>query len=524
MFRMLFTTVAAAGIAAVSVAGAAELRIGLASAPTSIDPHFHNSGPNSAFARNVFEPLVKRGPALELEPGLATSWTPLSDTEWEFTLREGGVFHNGAPFTADDVIFSIERVPNVPDSPSSFGFAVAAIESIERLDDHTLRLTTAAPAPNLPSDLSTFVIVSEAAGRDAQTADYTRGDAMIGTGPVRFVSSRTGEVYELERFDDYWGGPSAWERVSLRVISSEPARVAALLSGDVDLIERVPATDVPRLEANPDTVVWSGPTNRVAFISLDVEREEVQGNFATDRQGRPLERNPMLDKRVRQALSYSINREQLVERALGGDGVLTSNLVPVGFFGYNPNIPMPPYDPELSRQLLAEAGFPDGFNMVFHTSSDRIDYAPRVVQVLAQFWARIGINTQIELMPHSVYIPASNNFELSYMMHSWGTGTGEASHTLNGIAVTRNREAGTGGSNRGRYSNPRVDEITEEARRTLDEAKRRALLEEAMAIVVGDYGIIPLYAQRSSWATRAGIDYIPQVSQMTIASDARPSD
>ncbi len=502
-------------------AQAAELTIGYAQAPTSIDPHFHNSGTNSAFARHVFDPLIINENGLR--PGLAESWTAVSDTEWELTLRQGVTFHDGSPFTAADVVFTIERLPNVPDSPSSFAASVQAIESLEVVDDHTLRLTTAAPAPTLPNSLSEFVIISDEVGTDAATADYTTGEAMVGTGPYRFVSSRASELYELARNDDYWGGAEPWETVEIRVIESAPARVAALLAGDVDLVERVPAQDVPRLEEDEATATFSGPTNRVVFVSLDVEREAVQADYARDTNGEPLATNPMLDRRVRQALSMAIPRDALIDRALGGDGVETSNLVPPGFLGYDDSIAMPAYDPEGAAALLAEAGYPDGFQITFHASTDRIAYAPEVVQVLAQVWTRIGVETALETMPHSVYIPKTNDFEYAYMLHSWGTAS-DAGYTLNGIAVTRDAENGRGPSNRGRYSNPEVDALVAEAQTTLDAERREALLHEAMGIVVADYGIIPLYAQKSTWGARSDIAYEPLVSQFTLASRVRPAN
>ena len=513
----------AAAVALSGPALAADLRLGYAQAPTSIDPHFHNSGTNTAFALNVFDPLIRRDDKLQLQPALATSWTAISETEWEIKLRQGVTFHNGAPFTADDVVFTFERLPDVPDSPSSFAFAIDVITEIEAVDDFTLRLTTDGPVPDLPGNLSYFVIVSDEVGKNATTDDYIRGDAMIGTGPYKFVSSRAGEIYELERNPDYWAGAEPWQKLTIRVIDSGPARVAALLAGDVDVIERVPANDVARIKRSGNATVWSGPTNRVVFIALDVMHEAPLANHATDKSGQPLQTNPMLDRRVRQALSQAINREALIDRALGGDGVLTSNLVPEGFFGHNASIPVEPYDPEGARALLAEAGYPEGFNMVFHASTDRIAYAADVVQALAQLWARIGITTELQTMPHAVYIPKANDFAFSHMLHSWGTGSGEAAYTLNGIAVTRDKPNGKGPSNRGRYSSAQVDEMVAKAQRTLDAELRRTLLEDAMKVVIEDYAIIPLYAQKATWATRSDLTYLPQVSQFTLGSATRPA-
>ena len=226
---------------------------------------------------------------------------------------------------------------------------------------------------------------------------------------------------------------------------------------------------------------------------------------------------------MRQALSLASPRDALIDRALGGDGVLTSNLVPPGFFGYDESIRMPAYDPEAAQALLVEAGFPDGFQITFHASTDRIAYAPEVVQVLAQVWTRIGVETALETMPHSVYIPKTNDFEYAYMLHSWGTSS-DAGYTLNGIAVTRDRPNGKGPSNRGRYSNPDVDALVAEAQTTLNVMRREELLHQAMQIVIDDHGIIPLYAQKATWGAASGITYDPLVSQFTLANQARPAE
>ena len=521
MRRFLISAGVAAAAMLCGPAYAADLKIAYAQEPTSIDPHFHNSGVNSAFVRHIFDPLIINENGLK--PGLATSWKAISDTEWEIKLRKGVTFHDGSPFDAADVIFTIERLPNVPDSPSSFASSVKPITKIEVIDSHTLKLITDKPSPVLPNKLAEFTIVSDEVGKGSVTADYTTGKAMVGTGPYRFVSSRASESYKLARNESYWRGVEPWETVEIQIVESGPARTAALLSGELDLIERVPSNDVPRLNDNAATTVHAGPTNRVVFVSLDVQREAVKENYARDNDGNALSKNPMMDKRVRKALSMAIPREALIERALGGDGVLSSNLVPPGFFGYDTSIPVETYDPEGAKKLIVEAGYPDGFEITFHASTDRIAYAPQVAQVLAQSWTRIGVETSLETMPHSVYIPKTNAFDYAYMLHSWGTAS-DAGYTLNGIAVTRDKPNGKGPSNRGRYSNPDVDRMVAEAQTTLDAGKREKLLHEAMAITIGDYGIIPLYAQKASWGTSKGISYSPAVDLMTLAMRAKPAN
>jgi peptide/nickel transport system substrate-binding protein len=511
-------------VAAIGICGAAaqELRIGLSVAPTSIDPHFHNNGENNSFSKHVFEALTGADAQMQPIPSLAESWTQVSDSVWDFKLRKGVKFHDGTEFTADDVIFSYARVPNVPNAPSLFSSYLKEIKNIEVVDPYTLRITTKGTAPNLPINLASVYIVSRKNGGGATTQDYVTGKAMIGTGPYKFVSSRTGEMYKLARNDDYWQGKEPWETVTLRVITSAPARVAALLADDIDLIATVPANDIERLKKNKDVRIWAAPSNRTTFLALDVEHEKPIEGYATDKDKKPLDRNPMLDPRVRKALSLAINRDVLIERAVGGEGKSAGQVVPEGFFGYDPKIKPDPYDPAEAKRLLAEAGYPNGFRLVMHASGDRIPYAVEVVQAIAQMWTRVGVPTEIETMPHSVYISRADDFKYSHMLHSYGTATGEAGGTLSGIAMTRDEKAGFGTSNRGRYSNKRVDALAKEAMQTGDIEKRRALFEEAVGIVSEDRGLIPLYYQTTTWGSQADISYVPQTNQNTIAMAARP--
>jgi peptide/nickel transport system substrate-binding protein len=498
---------------------AAELRVGLAAAPTSLDPHFHNNGVNNAQARHVFDSLTHQDANQQIGPGLAESWRIVDDTTWEFRLRRGVTFHDGTPFTAEDVAFSLERAPNVPNSPSSFGTYTKQVTRWTIVDPHTIRLHTDGPSPLLAIDLSQVAIVSRKHGEGATTVDYQTGRAMIGTGPYRLAEHRPGDRMVYERSPNYWGGAEPWERATFRIIALGPARVAAMLAGDVDMINEVPSTDMTRLRRQPNVRLWSGATNRMTFLSVDVHNEvPIPGN-ASDNAGYPLLRNPMRDLRVRQALSLAIDRDVIVERVNEGEAVRADQLVPEGFFGYNPSIQPETPDPDRARRLLAEAGYPDGFRIVLHTSNDRIVNAARTVQAIAQMWGRIGIRASVETMPHTVYSSRTARNELSHMLHSWGAGTGEAAGTFVGIVHTRG--GAFGGSNRGRYSNPQVDVAIRQALVTVDDDRRRAILQETMVTVMNDRAILPLVFWVSTWATKPDLIYVPQANQSTLAMATR---
>jgi len=367
-------------MAAFAVAGAAhaqDLRLALAGPPTSLDPHFHNNGINNAQARHVFDALTAQDANQQLIPGLAHEWRVVDDTTWEFRLRPGVAFHDGTKLTADDVRFTLERAPNVPNSPSSFGTYTKLIRGVTIVDPNTIRVHTDGPSPMLPLDLSQVAVISRRHGEGATTADYNSGKAAIGTGPYRFASYAPNDRIVYVRNDAYWGGAQHWHRVTFRMIPVGPARVAALVANDVDVIADVPTTDVARLRERQDVRLWSGVSNRMTFISVDVHNEVPMPANISDNAGNPLARNPMRDLRVRQALSLAIDRDLIVSRVNEGEAVRANQLVPENFFGYNPAIRPETPDPAAARRLLAEAGYPDGFRLVLHTSNDRIVNAVR---------------------------------------------------------------------------------------------------------------------------------------------------
>lgn len=504
-------------------AAAADLTLALAAAPTSLDPHFHATSANIAFSRQVFDALTTKDSHLQPRPNLATHWEALNDTTWRFTLRRDVRFSDGTPFTSADVVFSYQRVPRVPHSPSPFTSRLRAIAAVVALDAYTIDITTKAPAPTLPIDLADVSILSHTAAANRSTADFNSGAAMIGTGPYRFVSAHLGESYVLARNPAYWGPAEPWDRVTTRIIANTAARVAALLAGDVQLIDEVPVADQPRLAADTHIRLWSTPTNRTIFLAFDVAHPRPIPGEATDAAGNTLPGNPLRDPRVRAALALAIDRDLLLRRGIDGDGTLATQLVPAGFFGFNPAIAAEPHDPARARALLAEAGYPAGFTLTLHTDNDDLPLMVRIAQAVAQMWTRAGVATRVDAMPHAVFIARANRFDFGQMLLSWGTATGEASYTLNGLAVTRDLAHGHGESNRGRYSNPEVDRLVEQAAGTLDPARRAALERQAMAITIAEHAILPLITTRATWATRDGVTYAdPAVTGQTFAMAARP--
>jgi len=500
-------------------ANAKTLIIGTGSEPSSIDPHYHNLTPNNSLAAHIFSRLIEQDNKQHLTPGLATSWKAINDTTWEFKLRKGVKFHDGSIFNADDVMATVKRAPNVPNSPSSFALYLKG-KTFKKIDDYTIQITTPKPYPLMPVDMSTIHIISHKYV-DATTEDFNSGKASIGTGPYKFVEWVPGDRLVLQRNEDYYGKKPEWDKVIFKPIKSGPSRVAALLAGDVDFIDNVPTIDIKRLEKDPKLSLSQGISNRIIYLHMDQFRED--SPFITAKDGSKI-KNPLLDVRVRKALSKAISRDLIVSRVMEGVAIKAGQLLPDGFFGVSPNLKPEPYDPKGAKKLLADAGYPNGFKMKVHGPNDRYINDAKILEAVAQMFSRVGIETSVETMTKSVFFKRASRGgpnktpEFSLVLVGWGSGTGEASSPLKSLLATYDPSKGWGASNRGRHSNPEMDKVLAEALATVDDTKRAALLAKATDIGVGqDQGIIPLHYQVNTWAAKKGLKYIPRTDERTYA-------
>ena len=501
-------------------AHAANLTVGLSTDVTSIDPHYHVLTPNSNIAEHIFDALVLKDDKQRMKPGLAVSWKPVDDTTWEFKLRRGVKFHDGSDFSAEDVVFSVERPAGIKNSPGSFTIYTKGVARAEIVDSHTVRFKTGTPYPLLPNDLSNIAIVSKKAAANATGDDFNSGKATIGTGPFRFVRWSKGERIELVRNDHYWGGGSPWEKVTFRLIPTDPARVAALLSRDVQAIENVPTADLAKLKNNGAIALYRSISHRLIYLHLDSNRDK--SPFVTDKSGKALEKNPLKDVRVRRAISKAINRAAIAERVMEGAAAPAGQLMPEGFFGHTSRLLVEPIDAEGAKRLLAEAGYPDGFALTLHGPNDRYVNDDQICQAIAQMLSRIGIQTRLETMPSSVYFSRGTRLEFSLMLVGWAADTAEPSSPLKSLLATYDRDKGMGTTNRGRYSNPKMDAMLVQALATVDDAKREKLLQEATEVAIGDLGIIPLHHQVNVWGAKKGITYAPRTDERTYAHEFKP--
>lgn len=504
-------------LAAPAPSMADELRIGTKVVPSSMDPHYHASGENSTMLPHVYDALVRLDENLHARPALATSWRIVSDTVWEFELRRGVVFHDNTPFTAEDVAFTFARIPNVKNSPGSYEVFTRRIARVEVVSPYRVRFHTRGPHPLLEHDLSGIMILPHHLGADVDTRAFNAGHAALGTGPYRLVSWRPGSDMRLARNERYWGARPEWDSVHFIPIGSNPTRIAALLNREVDLIEDVALADRERLMSNRSVRAYESPLARLMFVHLDSARES--SPFVRGADGRALPQNPLRDARVRRALSLALNREAIIEHLLDGAGVPASQVLPARFEGANSMLLPDRYDPAAARRLLREAGYPNGFRITLHATSDRYPNDARVAQAIAQMWWRIGVITEVETLTRNVFFPAAARQEFSAYFAGWGETS--VANALAGLIHSYNPGRGMGAGNRARYANAEVDALVDQALATVDARRRNTLLAQAQQIAFrDDQGLIPLYHPTASWASVTDLTYDANVEGATQAMRA----
>ena len=402
------------------------------------------------------------------------------------------------------------------DKPSQ-GFAsyTRSLAEVTADGEYSVIIKTNAPDPLLLNSLSRLRIIS-ADYVDADPSSFDRGEAMVGTGPFKFASYTPGSGLELSRNDDYFRDPAAWSAVSLRFLPDDGARLAALLAGEVDLIETIPAEGLDRVENTAGLRILRGQSTRIVYLGLDQHRDE--SPFITAKDGSSLGTNPLKDPRVRRALLTSINREAIVERVMQGQGTVADQWVAPGFFGHSDKVERTAYDPEAAKALLAEAGYPDGFKLTIHAPSGRYVKDSDVMQAVGQMFSRIGIETEVIVQPWTTYSDQLSSQAFSVFMASWGINTGEVSNPSIALVATPNAEKGTGRNNASGISVAEIDDLLERASTELDVDERRVLLEQVSEEVFGeDLLILPLHYENVVLGAKENISYAPRSDKYTLA-------
>lgn len=501
MNRLLLATALTTALAVPAMADT--FRWAATSDPQTMDPHAASTAPVLGFLNNVYEGLVRRARDMTIEPSLAESWEQLPDgAGWRFNLRQGVTFHDGATFDAEDVMFSYERASSEASDVASW-FAV--VSEAVMVDQYTVDFLTPTPQPIFPDSIANFMIMdsgwaaangAEVPARDEETFATTNAN---GTGPFVLVERQPDLLTVLEPFEGWWDTPTHnITRAEFTPIQNSATAVAALLSGDIDLINPVPVQDVERVDAADGLTVLRGVEARIIMLGMAHDHETL---YAGADAGSP---NPFTDVRVRQAVAHAVNVDAILQTIMRGSAEPASQLVGDTIRGFSEaRAERPAYDPDLARSLLAEAGYPDGFSFGFSCTNDRYLNDESVCQAVVGMLAQVGMMAQLDAMPVSNYWPELREDRFDMFLLGWSPGTFDAEHPLRFLVHTATDSLGTW--NFGGYSNPRIDEMLPMIQSELDEGARQALLDEAAAIVQDDVVYVPLYIQPLLWGMRDGV-------------------
>jgi len=474
------------------------LRMGLTVAPTSMDPHFHDNFTATQALWQIYQTLVGQDDRGALIPYIATSWQPLDDNRWEIKLREGVTFHDGTLFEPEDIIFSFERVPVVPNAIGRFTANVRDVKKIDIIDRHTVQFTLGSPDPLFAYKLCQVAMLSRTIHANAELADFNSGKAAIGMGPYKFVSFTPGEQLTLAAYEGYWGGKPDWDRVEIRYITEAGSRIAALRAGEFDLIDNVPVQDIANIQSDPNLALFSQDAFLIAYFTLDVERDV--SPFVRGVNGEALDKNPLKDVRVRRALSMSIDRQALVDRLLQGQGRPANQLLGVLPPDRVQDMPPLPYDVNGAKALLQQAGWGDGFQLTIHAANGWFSADSNIAQAVAQSFSRIGVRTLVEILPPPVI--QSNVLKQAYSFSMIAFNASYAIIILRWLAMRNDPEAGNGIRNIFNYYNETVEQAMQSALVEMDTDKRHAYLATAMRAVVDDMAYIPILGIKTNWAGR----------------------
>jgi peptide/nickel transport system substrate-binding protein len=493
---------------AMGAASAQTVRIGNQGDALSMDPHSLNESLQLSVTGNVYEPLVGRDRSLNLVPALASSWKQTSPTVWQFELRKNVTFHDGSPFTADDVLFSFQRASGDGSDMKSY---TNDIQEVRKVGDHVIEIETKAPFPILPDVISLLYIMSKKWAEENQATrpvDRRKGVENAasfranGTGPFRLRERQPNVKTSFVRNGNYWGKIEGnVVNIEYTPISNDATRVAALLSGQVDVIEPVPLQDVARINAGGKTKVMQGPELRTIFLGMDQKRDEL---LYSNIKGK----NPFKDKRVRQAFYQAIDINGIQRTVMRGAANPTALMVGPGINGFDASMNTRlPYDTEAAKKLLADAGYPDGFEVGMNCPNDRYVNDGAICQAVAASLARAGIKVNLQAETKGTYFPKILKRDTSFYLLGWTPGTYDSHNALNALMRCVD-DKGSGQFNLGSYCNPKVDALTLQIQSETDKAKRDAMIKEAFKLHADDIGHLPLHQQALAWGVASNVQLV----------------
>jgi len=512
----LATLSLALGLMAATSAQAVPLRWAAQNDILTMDPHSQNHATTNAILMHAYEGLTRYNNKYEVEPALATKWTYINQTQVRFELRKGVKFHDGSPFTADDVVFSFGRIKQPQGTMQIY---VTGIKEIKKVDSHTVDLILEAPNPILLRNIIDFRIMSKAwaeKNNSVNTQDYKAKEDnfasrnVMGTGAYRITGWQPDQKVSMVQNPEWWDKARASNisEVSYLPIKSDPTRVAALLSGDVDLLTDLPTQDVARLKADPKLKIIEGPEVRTIFFAMDQGSDELKGSSVKGK-------NPFKDKRVREAMNVAIDREAIKRTIMRGLSIPAAIMVAPGVNGNTPDIDQPiKADVEKAKKLMAEAGYPDGFDVQLNCPNNRYVNDEEVCQAAVSMWAKIGIKARLVATPMAQHSLTFQKFETSLYMLGWGVATYDAQYALQSLVRTKTTGA-DGNFNYSKVSDAKIDQLVDAMKTETDVPKRNAMIKEALLRTRDEHLFVPLHHQMRPWAMRANVQTVHR-------SDDRP--
>ena len=505
--KMAYSAVFTALCAMNLVANAQTVRIANQGDALSMDPHSLNESLQLSVTGNVYEPLVGRGKDLGLAPALATSWKQTAPTVWRFELRKGVQFHDGTPFSADDVVFSFARAAGDGSDMRSY---TNDIKEVRKVGDHAVEIETKAPFPILPDVISLVYIMSKKwceANNATRPVDRRKGVENTasfktnGTGPFHVKERQPNVRTVFVRNPNYWGKIEGNVREAIFTPIASPAtRVAALLSGEIDVMEPVPVQDIARVNSNASTRAITGPELRTIFLGMDQKRDELLFSSIKGK-------NPFKDKRVRQAFYQAIDIEGIKKTVMRDASRPTALMVGPGINGWSAEQDKrPPYDVEAAKKLMADAGYGSGFEVTMNCPNDRYVNDAQICQAVAANLARINVKINLQAETKGTYFPKILRRDTSFYMLGWTPSTYDAHNPLNALMRCPDDKTGAGQFNLGSYCNAKLDELTVKIGAEADKTARDAMIREAFKIHTDDVGHLPLHQQALAWGVSKKVE------------------
>ncbi|MEJ6120381.1 ABC transporter substrate-binding protein [Vibrio sp. 2-Bac 85] len=485
-------------------ATAADITIAYDSDPVTLDPHEQLSGGVLQMSHMLFDPLVRFTKEFDFEPRLAEKWERVDDNTFRFTLRKGVKFHSGNTMTADDVVWTFNRLKTSQDFKNVF----SPYEKLVKIDDYTVELVSFEPYPLvLQTATYLFPMDSKFYSGDMDGVDKSiiikhggsfASTHVSGTGPFTIESREQGVKVVFDRFDNYWdtNSPGNVDKLTLVPIKENATRVAALLSGDVDLIHPVAPNDQKRVIDTKNIELTTVAGTRIITLQMNQSSNEA-----------------LKDVRVRQAIVYAINNEAIVKKIMKGFATTAGQQGPAGYAGYDANL-TPRYDLKKAKQLMKEAGYEKGFKLSMIAPNNRYVNDAQIAQAASSMLAKIGITVDLKTMPKAQYWPEFDKCAADMLMIGWHSDTEDSANFSEFLTMTRDTETGRGAYNCGHYSNPKVDSLVNTANAETDPAKRAAMLQEVEQILYNDAAFVPLHWQNLAWGAKSTLNVSPIVNAL----------